>query len=91
MTYCELEETLGRDVVRSMEASVGRAFMLADSNRDAEIYDAVLELLTALLAASIVTKECDAAIRARALASRLISIVDQSVSVRLAERRQQLS
>lgn len=87
MTYGELERTLGPDVIRSMEASLGRAFTVADDDRKPEAYDAVLELLTALLAASIITKKCDAGARARSLAARLVSIVDQSVSITLADQR----
>lgn len=91
MTYGELEQMLGRDVVRSMEASLGRAFLLVDGDRKPETYEALLELLTALLAASIVAKENDAATRARSLAARLVSIVDQSLLISLADRRRHLS
>jgi hypothetical protein len=91
MTYGELERTLGHDVIRSMEATLGRAFSLADREGQPEKYDALLELLTALLAASIITKEYEAATRARVLATRLVSIVDQSLSIKETDRRKQLS
>jgi hypothetical protein len=91
MTYGELEKTLGRDVIHNMEASLGQAFLLADGDSKPEKFDALLELLTALLAASIITKEYEAATRARLLATRLVSIVDQSLSIKDAGRRKRLS
>jgi hypothetical protein len=91
MTYGELERTLGRDVIRNMETSLGRAFLLAEGEGEPEKYHALLELLTALLAASIITKEYEAAARARLLATRLISLVDQSLSIKETDRRKELS
>ena len=91
MTYGELERTLGREVIQNMETSLGRAFRLVDGDPKPETYEALLELLIALLAASIITKEYDAAMRARFLATRLVSLVDQSLSIKLADRRRRHS
>ena len=81
MTYGELERTLGHDVVRHVEASFGQALGSAAGSDRPETYEALLELLPALLAASIITRVFGAADRARQLAGRLIALVDTSLSI----------